>query len=205
MVSRQMTLLPKSLAARVITILDRLGDRHAGHHRDCRFGAVSRGERARFRQPAVGKPVQSRCVGRCWARTARLTGSARTWRSALSGARIRAGTGRSSRNGGRPDGRAEIGFPAGAHPFAINDVSAVRWRAFQRRYTPPMVPNGQNVAVLETEVVLGGADRIARYRVTGNLDELEAEISAFNQQLYTYLALFGLGMVMINAGAICWG
>jgi signal transduction histidine kinase len=76
--------------------------------------------------------------------------------------------------------------------------------SFQRRYAAEG-PGGQNVAVLETEVVLGGADRIARYRITGNLDELEAEISAFNRQLYTYLALFGLGMVAINAGAILFG
>jgi signal transduction histidine kinase len=76
--------------------------------------------------------------------------------------------------------------------------------SFQRRYAADG-PDGQNVAVLETEVVLGGADRIARYRVTGNLDELEAEISDFNRQLYTYLALFGLGMVAINAAAILFG
>jgi signal transduction histidine kinase len=76
--------------------------------------------------------------------------------------------------------------------------------SFQRRYAADG-PDGQDVAVLETEVVLGGADRIARYRVTGNLDELEAEISAFNRQLYSYLALFGLGMVMINAAAIMFG
>ncbi len=76
--------------------------------------------------------------------------------------------------------------------------------SFQRRYAADG-PDGQNVAVLETEVVLGGADRIARYRVTGNLDELESEISAFNRQLYTYLALFGLGMVAINAAAILFG
>lgn len=76
--------------------------------------------------------------------------------------------------------------------------------SFQRRYAADG-PDGQNVAVLETEVVLGGADRIARYRVTGNLDELEAEISVFNRQLYSYLALFGLGMVAINAGAILFG
>jgi len=76
--------------------------------------------------------------------------------------------------------------------------------SFQRRYLATG-PGGQNVAVLETEVVMGGADRIARYRVTGNLDELEEEISVFNRQLYFYLAIFGLGMVAINAAAILVG
>ncbi len=75
---------------------------------------------------------------------------------------------------------------------------------FQRRYTATG-PNGQNLAVLETEVVLGATDRIARYRVMGNLDDLNAEISFFNQQLYTYLALFGAGMIAINAAAIWLG
>ncbi|MGB3500342.1 MAG: ATP-binding protein [Mesorhizobium sp.] len=76
--------------------------------------------------------------------------------------------------------------------------------SFRRRYGATG-PDGQNVAVLETEVVLGESDRIARYRVTGNLDEVDAEIDAFNRQLYAYLALFGLGMVAINAAAILFG
>ncbi len=75
---------------------------------------------------------------------------------------------------------------------------------FQRRYKATG-PSGQSLAVLETEVVLGAPDRIARYRVMGNLDDLNAEISYFNQQLYTYLALFGAGMIAINAAAIWLG
>jgi signal transduction histidine kinase len=75
---------------------------------------------------------------------------------------------------------------------------------FQRRYTATG-PGGQSLAVLETEVILGAADRIARYRVFGNLDDLEAEIAFFNQQLYSYLVLFGIGMIAINAIAILLG
>jgi len=75
---------------------------------------------------------------------------------------------------------------------------------FQRRYTATG-PGGQALAVLETEVILGASDRIARYRVFGNLDDLNAEISAFNRQLYGYLVLFGIGMIAINAIAILLG
>lgn len=75
---------------------------------------------------------------------------------------------------------------------------------FQRRYTTSG-PGGHTLAVLETEAVLGAPDRIARYRVMGNLDDLEAEISYFNRQLWTYLALFGVGMTAINAAAIWLG
>ncbi len=75
---------------------------------------------------------------------------------------------------------------------------------FQRRYTTTG-PGGHTLAVLETEAVLGAPDRIARYRVMGNLNDLEAEISYFNRQLWTYLALFGVGMTAINAAAIWLG
>lgn len=75
---------------------------------------------------------------------------------------------------------------------------------YQRRYLATG-PDGQSLAVLETEAVLGSSDRIARYRVMGNLDDLNAEISFFNQQLWTYLALFGVGMIAINAAAIWLG
>ena len=90
-------------------------------------------------------------------------------------------------------------------PIASPPTASVPFdSSYQRRYSATG-PAGQSVAVLETEVVMGGADKIARYRVTGNLDELEAEISDFNRQLYTYLLLFGIGMVAINAAAIWLG
>lgn len=75
---------------------------------------------------------------------------------------------------------------------------------FQRRYAASG-PAGESVAVLEAEIVLGEADDIARFRVMGNLDDLNAEIAAFNRQVYIYLTLFGLGMIGINAAAILLG
>jgi signal transduction histidine kinase len=39
----------------------------------------------------------------------------------------------------------------------------------------------------------------------GNRTELEQEISSFDRRLFTYLALFGLGMIAINAMAILLG
>lgn len=75
---------------------------------------------------------------------------------------------------------------------------------FQRRYAVTG-PAGESVGVLETDAVLGDRERIARFRVMGNLDDLDAEIAAFNRQLYSYLALFGIGMIAINAAAILLG
>ncbi|UUP18930.1 ATP-binding protein [Nitratireductor thuwali] len=72
---------------------------------------------------------------------------------------------------------------------------------FQREYVVTG-PGGEQVEVLEAEVVLGEDERIARFRVMGNLSELEEEIAAFARRLFGYLAIFGLGMILINVVAI---
>ena len=53
--------------------------------------------------------------------------------------------------------------------------------------------------------MLDSQNRVARFRVMGNRTELEHEISSFEQRLYTYLSIFGLGMIAINAMAILLG
>lgn len=77
-------------------------------------------------------------------------------------------------------------------------------RNFQRRYFEEG-PAGEELEVLESEFLLDAQDRIARFRMMGNRSEFEAEIGAFNRKLYSYLALFGLGMIAINAVAIMLG
>ncbi len=83
-------------------------------------------------------------------------------------------------------------LPVAELPFDAN---------YQRNYVLE-APNGDLIEVLETEFVLDEADRVARFRVIGNRSELEDDIAAFSRQLYTYLAIFGFGMIAINAGAI---
>jgi len=63
-------------------------------------------------------------------------------------------------------------------------------------------PRGEQVEVIEAEVVLGQGDRIVRFRVMGNRTELEREITSFTRRLLAYLAMFGAGMVIINVAAI---
>ena len=72
---------------------------------------------------------------------------------------------------------------------------------FQRRYVTPGL-DGELLEVFESEFVLDDADRVGRFRVMGNRSELEEEIADFDRQLYFYLALFGIGMIAINAIAI---
>ncbi|WP_279327560.1 sensor histidine kinase [Chelativorans petroleitrophicus] len=74
-------------------------------------------------------------------------------------------------------------------------------REFRRHYLA-QGPGGEEIEVLEAEVVLDQIDRIARFRVMGNRSELEEEIAAFTRRLFAYLAVFGIGMVAINVFAI---
>jgi signal transduction histidine kinase len=76
--------------------------------------------------------------------------------------------------------------------------------AFQRTYTTDGL-DGEELKVFESEFVLDTKNHAARFRVMGNETELEAEISAFQHRLLTYLSLFGVGMISINAIAILYG
>ncbi|MCV9908818.1 ATP-binding protein [Brucella sp. HL-2] len=76
--------------------------------------------------------------------------------------------------------------------------------SFMRSYTLPGL-NGEELYIVETEVVLDNENRVARFRVMGNLSEVMNEISDFRSKLAFYLAIFGLGSVFINAGIILFG
>ncbi len=64
---------------------------------------------------------------------------------------------------------------------------------------------GELLKVVETELLLGDENEVARFRVMGNLTRLASETAEFRNRLYGYLALFGAAMVIINAGAILFG
>jgi signal transduction histidine kinase len=84
-------------------------------------------------------------------------------------------------------------------------VSAVPFNVeFRRTYTMEGLA-GERLQVMESEFVLGEETQVARFRMMGNLSELEQEIASFNRQLYTYLVIFGAGMIAINMFAILFG
>lgn len=76
--------------------------------------------------------------------------------------------------------------------------------SFMRSYTLPGL-NGEKLYVVETEVVLDNDNRVARFRVMGNLTEVLAEVSDFITRLALYLAIFALGSILINAAVILFG
>lgn len=75
---------------------------------------------------------------------------------------------------------------------------------YERFYTATDAFNNQ-VLVAETEVVLDGEGRAARFRVAGNLSVVEEDIQAFSRNLYIALAVFGLGSLIVNGLAILYG
>ena len=76
--------------------------------------------------------------------------------------------------------------------------------SFQRSYSTEGI-SGERLQVFESEFVLDAKNRAARFRVMGNQTELEQEIGSFQRRLLTYLSLFGVGMIAINAAAILLG
>ncbi|KAB0679937.1 ATP-binding protein [Aureimonas leprariae] len=64
---------------------------------------------------------------------------------------------------------------------------------------------GEALTVVETEIVLDGDNRAARFRVMGNASLLQADIRQFDRTLAIYLAVFGLGSIVINALTILFG
>lgn len=76
--------------------------------------------------------------------------------------------------------------------------------SFMRSYELPGL-NGEELYIVETEVVLDNENRIARFRVMGNLSEVMGEISRFRLRLAAYLAIFGIGSILINAAIILFG
>jgi signal transduction histidine kinase len=77
-------------------------------------------------------------------------------------------------------------------------------QSYTRRYTEKGL-KGEELSVVETEVVLDAANRVARFRIMGNLSEVKNEIRDFRTTLYTYLGIFGLGSILINAAIILFG
>ncbi|KAB2950664.1 MAG: histidine kinase [Rhizobiaceae bacterium] len=99
----------------------------------------------------------------------------------------------------------ELRSPSMTRPIASPPVADVPFDSgFQRSYSSEGIA-GEEIAVFESEFVLDSDNRVARFRVMGNLSELEEQIGAFQRRLYTYLSVFGAGMIAINAFAILLG
>lgn len=62
--------------------------------------------------------------------------------------------------------------------------------------------DGQHLLVVENDIILDNQNRVARFRVMGNIDETYAQLKKFKDTLISYLTLFGIASVLINIGII---
>ncbi len=84
-------------------------------------------------------------------------------------------------------------------------VSTAPFSDFYERSYEMTDAAGNDVQVLELEVVLDDAGHVVRFRVAGNRNTVEDTAWAFLQKLIIALLIFGLGSIGFNAGAILLG
>lgn len=105
--------------------------------------------------------------------------------------------------GGQADRASSVSLSG--QNVAIADVADVPFNSRYERVYSSTDSNGRAVLVSETEVLLGDRGEVARFRVTGNQADVDTDVSAFSRQLYLFLAVFGIGSLLVNAIAILFG
>jgi signal transduction histidine kinase len=93
----------------------------------------------------------------------------------------------------------------GTSNIKVPSILAVPFNNRYERFYPTYDAFGNHVLVAETEVVLDGDGRAARFRVSGNLEVVDDDVHAFDRNLYVALGIFGLGSLVVNAIAILYG
>lgn len=93
----------------------------------------------------------------------------------------------------------------GTSNIKVPSILAVPFNNRYERFYPTYDAFGNHVLVAETEVVLDGEGRAARFRVSGNLEVVDDDVRAFDKNLYIALGIFGIGSLVVNAIAILYG
>ncbi|MBX9468238.1 MAG: HAMP domain-containing histidine kinase [Rhizobium sp.] len=93
----------------------------------------------------------------------------------------------------------------GVANLAVPDVEITPFDQNYERFYEMADEVGNQIRVAETEVVLDDQGRAARFRVSGNLQVIEDEITFFTSRLYGALALVGIGGLIVNGLAILYG
>ena len=93
----------------------------------------------------------------------------------------------------------------GTSNITVPSILAVPFNNRYERFYPATDAFNNHVLVAETEVVLDGEGRAARFRVSGNLSVVEDDIRSFSRNLYIALAVFGFGSLVVNGLAILYG
>ncbi len=93
----------------------------------------------------------------------------------------------------------------GTSNINVPSIVTVPFNNRYERFYPASDAYGNQVLIAETEVVLDGEGRAARFRVSGNTAVVEDDIRTFSRNLYIALAVFGFGSLVVNGLAILYG
>lgn len=100
---------------------------------------------------------------------------------------------------------ALVSSSLGASGLAVPSLLDVPFDRRYERFYALDDGRGNKVQVAETEVILDGDGRAARFRVTGNLAVVQEQINDFSRSLHVALAVFGFGSLLLNGLAILYG
>ena len=92
----------------------------------------------------------------------------------------------------------------GAQDLPVTPESEVPYDGNYRRTYIVRDDNNNDLAVIETVVVMDEKDRATRIRVSGNRDAVDNDVRWFSQRLYIALALFGIASILLNGLIILW-
>lgn len=98
---------------------------------------------------------------------------------------------------------SSISLGSGSVPIAA--TKAHPFDNHYERFYPEKDSFRNDVLVAETEVLLDTEGHAARFRVIGNRDAIETDISRFNRQVFLVFLIFGFGSLAVNVAAILFG
>ncbi|WP_180897657.1 sensor histidine kinase [Martelella soudanensis] len=92
----------------------------------------------------------------------------------------------------------------GEQDLPVTPESEVPYDGNYRRTYIVRDDNRNELAVIETVVVMDENDRATRIRVSGNRDAVDNDVRWFSRRLYLALALFGIASILLNGLVILW-
>ena len=103
------------------------------------------------------------------------------------------------------DKREALRSPSlGGEELPLKPVSEVPYDGDFRRTYVVRDDHDNELAVIETVVVMDDQNRATRVRVSGNRDAVDNDVRWFSRRLYIALALFGIASILLNGLIILW-
>jgi signal transduction histidine kinase len=102
--------------------------------------------------------------------------------------------------------RGEIkSFSLGSGSIPSGDLAKVPFDKDFRRSFTGVGPTGEVLKILELKQSFNEKGQLARFRVTGNLTDMQKDVSEFASKLYSYLVIFCFSIILANALGVIYG